>query len=91
MAFPTLQNSFISGELSPSLLGRTDKPQYKNGASTMRNFFVNYRGGANSRAGFDYVGMCKQSSPNIGGVSNTSAPPRDINFQYNIEPINYTE
>lgn len=42
----------------------------------MRNFFVNYRGGASSRAGLAYVGMCKQPG--------TSAPPRDINFQFNI-------
>lgn len=83
MTFPLIQNSFVSGELSPSLLGRTDKVQYKNGASTMRNFFVSYKGGAVSRAGFAYVGMCKQGAPNAGGTS-TSNPPRDINFQYNI-------
>ena len=80
---PTIQNSFISGELSPSLLGRTDKAQYRNGASTMRNFFVNYRGGAASRAGFKYVGMCKQGAPNAGGTS-TANPPRDIPFQFSI-------
>lgn len=83
MAFPVLQNSFISGELSPSLFGRTDKAQYKNGASTMRNFVVNYRGGAMSRAGFAYVGMCKQGAPNLGGTP-TNNPPRDINFQFSI-------
>lgn len=83
MTFPLIQTSFISGELTPSLLGRVDKPQYKNGASTMRNFVVNYKGGAMSRAGFAYVGMCKQGAPNSGGTA-TSNPPRDINFQYNI-------
>lgn len=83
MTTPTLQNSFVSGELSPSLFGRTDKAQYRNGASTMRNFYVNYRGGAMSRAGLAYVGMCKQGAPNPGGTS-TFNPPRDINFQYNI-------
>lgn len=83
MTFPLIQNSFVSGELSPSILGRTDKAQYKNGASTMRNFFVSYKGGAVSRAGFAYVGMCKQGAPNSGGTS-TNNPPRDINFQFNI-------
>lgn len=83
MTFPYMQTSFVSGELSPSVWGRVDKPQYKNGASTMRNFVVNYRGGAMSRAGFKYVGMCKQAAPNDGGTA-TDNPPRDINFQYNI-------
>ena len=81
--FPTIQTSFVSGELSPSFFGRADKPQYKNGASTMRNCFVRYTGGASSRAGFAYIGMCKQGAPNSGGTA-TSNPPRDINFQYNI-------
>lgn len=80
---PIIQNSFIAGELSPNFLGRTDKPQYKNGASTMRNMFVRYTGGASSRAGKAYCGMCKQAAPNAGGTS-TSNPPRIINFQYNI-------
>lgn len=83
MTSATLQNSFVSGELSPALFGRTDKAQYRNGASTMRNFYVNYRGGAMSRAGLAYIGMCKQAAPNGGGTA-TNNPPRDINFQYNI-------
>lgn len=83
MTYPLIQTSFVSGELSPSIFGRTDKAQYKNGASTMRNCFVRYTGGASTRAGFAYVGMCKQGAPNSGGTS-TSNPPRDINFQYNI-------
>lgn len=80
---PVLQNSFVSGELSPSFLGHTDKPQYHNGASTMRNCQVRYTGGGMSRAGFSYCGMCKQGAPNSGGTA-TSNPPRLINFQYNI-------
>lgn len=83
MTFPSIQTSLVSGELSPSFLGRVDKPQYKNGASTMRNCFVRYTGGGSSRAGFAYVGMCKQGAPNAGGTA-TSNPPRDINFQYSI-------
>jgi len=83
LTFPTIQTSFVSGELSPSFLGRVDKPQYRNGASTMRNCFVRYTGGASSRAGFAYVGTCKQGAPNSGGTATTN-PPRDINFQFNI-------
>lgn len=83
MTFPTIQNSFVSGELSPSFFGRTDKAQFRNGASTMRNFFVDYRGGGKSRAGYAFVGMCKQAAPNAGGTPTTN-PPRDINFQASI-------
>jgi len=80
---PVLQNSFVSGELSPSFLGHTDKPQYRNGASTMRNCQVRYTGGVMSRGGLAYCGMCKQNAPNAGGTP-TANPPRLINFQYNI-------
>lgn len=72
----TIQNSFAAGEISPSLFGRTDLKKYHSGASTMRNFYVNYRGGSSSRAGTAYVGTCKQPG--------TAAPPRDIPFQFNI-------
>lgn len=72
----TYQNSFVAGELSPSLFGRTDIKKYGNGCSTLRNLFVNYQGGASSRAGWAYVGTCKQPA--------TAAPPRDIRFQFNI-------
>ncbi len=74
--FQTIQNGFVAGELSPSLWGRTDLAKYHQGAFTMRNFFVNYRGGAASRAGSAYVGMCK--SPWY------LDPPRDIQFQFSI-------
>lgn len=79
-----IQNSFSSGELSPSVFGRTDLAKWHSGASTMRNFFVNYRGGAASRAGTSYVGMTKQGAPNAGGTA-TNNPPRDITFQFNID------
>lgn len=76
MTYGTIQNSFIAGEVSPELYGRTDLAKWRNGAATMRNCFANYRGGASSRAGTAYVGTCKQ--PGAG------APPRDIPFQFNI-------
>lgn len=72
-----IQTSFIAGEVSPSLFGRVDLAKYKNGASTCRNFFVNYRGGASSRAGGKYVGKCLQA-----GTSQN--PPRFVPFQFNI-------
>lgn len=76
MPISTIHNAFLGGELSPSVWGRTDIDKYHLGAFTLRNFFVNYKGGASSRSGTAYVGTCKQ----LG----TAAPPRDINFQFNI-------
>lgn len=76
MPFTSIQNGFVAGEISPSLYGRTDLAKFHQGAFTMRNFFVNYRGGAASRAGLAYVGTCKQPG--------SEAPPRDIPFQFSI-------
>ena len=73
----TLQPSFASGELSPSLYGRVDLAKYHAGAATLRNFFVNYRGGASTRAGTKFVGQSKQ--PAAGGY-----PPRLIPFQFSL-------
>lgn len=78
MTFGTIQNSFIAGEISPELYGRTDLAKWRNGSSTMRNCFVNYRGGSSSRAGTAYVGMCKQTR------INNQIPPRLVPFQFNI-------
>lgn len=75
MSFPFLQNGFLAGELSPAVYGRTDMVKFHLGATTMRNFFVGYRGGAYSRPGLAYVGICKQAG--------SAAPPRDISFQFN--------
>src|SRR5579864_5816894 len=76
MAVPQIQASLTGGELAPALFGRTDLARYHIGASTYRNFFVNYRGGANSRAGTRFVGFSKQTGRGV--------PPRLIPFQFNI-------
>lgn len=76
MTESTIKNSFTGGEVAPSLFGRTDLGKYNHGASTMRNFFGSYRGGASSRAGGRYVGTCLQNINN--------PPPRDIPFQFSI-------
>lgn len=72
----TIQTSFAGGEVSPSLFGRVDLAKFSVGASTMRNFFGNYRGGASSRAGLAYVGTSKQDGE--------SYAPRLITFQLSI-------
>lgn len=49
------QDSFSRGELAPNLFGRVDESWYKLGAATMRNWFVDFRGGASNRAGTKYI------------------------------------
>lgn len=55
MAQPVAQASFNSGEWSPHLYARVDLQKYHSGAALLRNFFIDYRGGASSRVGTRYV------------------------------------
>jgi len=50
-----IQASFNSGEWAPSLRARVDLQKYRSGAAILENFFVDYRGGASTRAGTRYV------------------------------------
>lgn len=75
MSSQAIINSFIAGELAPAIYGRTDLAKSRLGATTYRNMFVGYRGGAYSRPGLAYCLMCKQPA--------SAAPPRDIPFQFN--------
>jgi len=70
MAQPTIQPSFAAGELSPSLYARVDLTKYHIGAARLRNFFIDYRGGASNRSGTMFVGRC------LSGIN------RAINFQF---------
>lgn len=56
-----IQTSFNSGEWSPTLNARTDLAKYKSGAALLENYFVDYRGGASTRAGTRYVLQCLDS------------------------------
>ena len=67
--------SFNSGEWSPALFARVDMQKYRSAAALLQNFFVDYRGGASTRAGSEYVIQCNtgknrlitfQSAFNIG-------------------------
>ena len=55
MAQPVIQSSFNSGEWAPSLHSRVDLEKYHSGAALLRNFYVDYRGGASTRVGTKYV------------------------------------
>jgi hypothetical protein len=76
MATAVIEPSFVLGELSPSLFGRFDLARVHVAASTMRNLFPSFRGGAYSRAGTAFVGFSKQTG--------RSFPPRVIAFQFSI-------
>lgn len=48
-------NNFASGELAPSVWGRTDRPFYSTGLEVCRNFIPLLTGGAFFRPGFSYI------------------------------------
>lgn len=55
MAQPAMQHSFHAGEWAPALNARVDLAKYHSAAALLRNFFVDYRGGASTRAGTKYI------------------------------------
>lgn len=55
MAQSIIQHSFNAGEWAPALNARVDLAKYQNGAALLRNFYVDYRGGASTRAGTKYI------------------------------------
>src|SRR6266849_1431859 len=55
MSNPVIQPSFNSGEWAPALNARVDLAKYHSGAALLRNFFVDYRGGATTRPGTRYI------------------------------------
>lgn len=75
MSTNVIQPSFAVGELSPALYGRVDYAKYRIGAATMRNFFVDYRGGSSTRTGTKFVGKAR----------NSTASVRMIPFQFSSE------
>ncbi len=62
MAQPVIQTSFNSGEWSPKLNARVDIAKYRGGAALLRNFFVDYRGGATRRPGTKYIASTKNTN-----------------------------
>lgn len=73
MAVGDIQTSFAAGELSPQLYARVDLDKFKVGAALLRNFFVDYRGGASNRAGTEYVDTTVTGARLIPFVVSTSA------------------
>ncbi len=78
MSTNVIQTSFAAGELSPTLYARVDLAKYHIGAARLLNFFVDYRGGASNRPGFEYV--CRIRSRNLTFTDHEIA--RLIPFQF---------
>lgn len=76
MAVPFGVFSFSKGEIAPGLFGRIDQTAFHTAATTFRNMFASFRGGAYSRAGTKFVGFSKQTGRPF--------PPRLVSFQFSI-------
>lgn len=55
MSADIVKYAFIAGEISPTLVGRTDLTKYDLAVAEGLNFFVDYRGGLSSRPGTQYI------------------------------------
>ena len=65
MSDVAVQASFNSGEWSPTLYARVDLQKYRSGAALLENFFVDYRGGASSRSGTEYILQAYKSNSQV--------------------------
>jgi len=59
MKVETLQDSFVGGEFSPEIFGRTDIAQYENACATLENFLIKPSGSALSAPGTEFISACK--------------------------------
>ena len=75
MKVDVIQTSFASGELSPSLYGRTDISQYANACEIVRNFLPRSYGSVISMPGTRYIST----------VSDSTLKTRLIPFVFNRE------
>lgn len=73
-----LQNSFVSGELSPIVKGRTDLDQYYQGMETAENVVTVPQGGVKRRPGLKFVDAPVQTGnllpTGIGGITSSNFP-----------------
>src|SRR6056300_417369 len=54
--------SFVSGEFSPKMDGRTDFEKYSSGAKTLENFLIHPQGAATRRVGTQFIAEVKSSA-----------------------------
>ncbi len=70
----TIQSSFVSGEISPTVFGRVDTEIYAKAAGKLRNVYVRPQGGAFRREGQEFV-----------DTTTSSAEGRLVPFEFNDE------
>lgn len=59
MGIYTIQTSFATGEISPSLYGRPDLAKYSAGLARCENFIIHPHGGVSKRPGMRFVAKAK--------------------------------
>src|SRR5262245_39004160 len=91
MSHNLIQVGFSFGELSPALFARVDLKQYRQGAATMRNFFVDYRAGAAStRQGTKFVTQCKSVGARLIPFQTSVLVPYVLEFgDHYVRPITF--
>lgn len=62
----TIRNSFVAGEITPSLWGRVDQPLWQHGAARLENFVPRRTGGVRKRSGTRLV-RCVAAAESAGG------------------------
>ena len=67
--------SFVNGEFSAKLDGRTDFEKYNSGVKTLENFLIHPQGAATRRVGTQHIAEVKTSS----------AKTRIFRFEFNTE------
>lgn len=91
-----IQHSFHAGEWAPALTSRTDLAKYRSAAALMRNFYVDYRGGASTRMGTKYVLQCFKSATAVRLIPFTASfvvnyalefGDQYIRFHFNGAPV----
>lgn len=69
MKIDTIQTSFVGGEFSESLFGRTDIAQYSNACSVIDNMLIRPYGTLISTPGTEYINDVKNSSANTASTT----------------------
>ena len=100
MSTDLVKYGFVAGELAPSFFGRTDLTKYDLAMAEAYNYFVDYRGGLSSRAGFEFVDYLPDYAQGQRTLELIE-PPRlftyifepDVDFNYVgvIAPVNTTD
>ena len=84
-----MQKSFNSGEWAPQLYGRVDLEKYAAGAALLENFFVDYRGGASTRTGTEYILQAFKPAGNVRLIPFTAAETVNYILEFGDQYIRF--